>query len=338
MMIEITQAASNHHDGILRGVVFCLILGSILVWRAIHTFRKRRLVEDTATIKVHAAAVGLTELQGYAWPIGDETTSLEGRRCLYYDLRVEERRQSGKNSHWVTIFKTQNQTPFLLADGSGHCLVVPYHADYDIHESTTYERKLTQTARMRLREISSGNLSLSGTGFLSGLFSTPRRVVEKKILTGSPLYVRGDFQPYPTPTTQRVVPGLSRFLSRALKYKGKHDIALSLFDTDRNGTISDRELTIGHHSLALSSIHRAATDSPTEAGSAALNKFEKIETTLTIGTVSKSTLHPLLIADVHEERLVRRHGSLNFYAPLVGGALLIGLGVFIFYKYIVGGV
>lgn len=320
--MDLISEAASQLNGV-KGALWAIGLGGFLVFHAIRAFRKRRLIEDTATIPVRSAAVGLCEFQGYAWPVNGERETLDGRRCVYYDLVVEERRQRGKNSYWETIFSYRQDAPFLLTDGTGHCLVLPDAADCDLQERTLSLTELSDPARARLETLSEGLVSRGGGGFFGKAFSSARRVREKKILVGSPVYVRGDYQPYPSAVPQAVSPGLDRFLARALKYRGKVDQAKALFDLDGDGVVSDREMAIGHHGMAVGAMRsEPAHDDTQNSASQALIQ----------GMIAKGSEHGLLIADVHENRLIGRLGSMRFYATLLGGALLLGFGISLLFR------
>ena len=53
-----------------------------------------------------------------------------GKPCVFYSVEVREKRGSGKNSHWVTVYnKSSNTTPFYLEDKTGRVLVLPHGAE-----------------------------------------------------------------------------------------------------------------------------------------------------------------------------------------------------------------
>ncbi|MEZ4368921.1 MAG: GIDE domain-containing protein [Kofleriaceae bacterium] len=53
---------------------------------------------------------------------------LTGRRCVYYLVTVDERRRSGKRSHWSELAREERCVPFAVLDGSGRALVDPAQA------------------------------------------------------------------------------------------------------------------------------------------------------------------------------------------------------------------
>lgn len=60
-------------------------------------------MEDTPTSKLRSAAQGYVELSGYGALLEGAPiiAPLTGLTCTWYSHEIEERRRSGKNTHWV---------------------------------------------------------------------------------------------------------------------------------------------------------------------------------------------------------------------------------------------
>ena len=95
-------------------------------------YQRRRLLQNTPVSKVDAVALGPAELCGRAAPHEPLTSPIEQLPCVYWRYKVEELRQTGKSSTWVTIDKGESVEPFYLEDDTGKILVVPSQAQIDI--------------------------------------------------------------------------------------------------------------------------------------------------------------------------------------------------------------
>lgn len=115
-------------------------LGLFMIYKGFDEWRAGRLIRDTATETVRAAAVGRTELAGTAKPAG---TTLDrpftDGDCLYASYRIEEEREdSDGDEKWVTIDSDTWVTDFYLDDGTGEMLVEPeVSAKYEISDGNS---------------------------------------------------------------------------------------------------------------------------------------------------------------------------------------------------------
>lgn len=96
--------------------------------------RRARMLEDTPTSRIRSAAQGYVELHGHARLLpGPEIRSpLSAERCCWWQYKIEQRRtgyRSGKRrTEWVVIDQGTSDELFLLADGTGECVVDPVGA------------------------------------------------------------------------------------------------------------------------------------------------------------------------------------------------------------------
>lgn len=85
----------------------------------------RRLKTLTSVLIADATEGALVKVTGRLTLAGD--TSLEaplsGRRCAAYRAEVEERRSSGKSSHWVNIIRDDDVMDFAIEDDTGRALI-----------------------------------------------------------------------------------------------------------------------------------------------------------------------------------------------------------------------
>ena len=127
----------------LDGLLFGLFLFGLGIWMIYHGFseyRASRLIRDTATETVRAAAVGRTELEGTAEPVGPVLARpFTDGDCLYahYSIR-EEREDSDGDTSWATLDHDTWITEFYLDDGTGRVLVEPeVSAKFEISDEHT---------------------------------------------------------------------------------------------------------------------------------------------------------------------------------------------------------
>jgi hypothetical protein len=100
-------------------------------WYAFKAWAKNRTVEDTPTSRVRSAAQGYVELtgRGLASPDSSNKAPLTGTPCTWWRYKIEERRATGRSRSWSTIQSDTSVAPFLLDDGTGHCLIDPRGAE-----------------------------------------------------------------------------------------------------------------------------------------------------------------------------------------------------------------
>src|SRR5512137_2712326 len=100
------------------------IWGILSFAKGLSAFRLKRLIENTPTSKVRAAAVGLVEVCGVAVPSAGRLSSPFSREdCVYYKYTVEEYRKQGKSHRWVKIRSDEERTMFYVEDDTGKLLV-----------------------------------------------------------------------------------------------------------------------------------------------------------------------------------------------------------------------
>jgi len=298
-------------------------IGVLMLWHALRRFRLVRLAQDTARSKAASAPQGLVELQGIAWPNGEDTRrSAAGVEVVYHALKVqrERSRRSGKDrrKEWVTVARKDFAPPFFLVDATGLVSVDPGGAELElISDRTRTWDSLNQDERARVLEATGGE-SIAGfppSESMFGLFASNFRIVESEIRVGSSIYARGDFRTAEGARESLRLRGLSQFHGRIFDSSTREQkrIAEALGD-DRDGERSALEAIEGLYDAAASD-RDAARTSESEAVAFPLH-----------GRLSASTQHQLFIADRHEEHLVKGLG-LAVYLQFAGGVLLIAAGL-----------
>jgi hypothetical protein len=100
-------------------------------WYACKSWAKNRAIEDTPTSRIRSAAQGYVELSGRGAlpPNAQIKGPLTGIPCTWWRYKIEARGRTGRSRSWSTIESDTSETPFLLDDGTGQCLVDPRGAE-----------------------------------------------------------------------------------------------------------------------------------------------------------------------------------------------------------------
>jgi hypothetical protein len=159
------------------------VLGLFVVLFFVDAFvqlRKSRMVRDLPTSKVRSAAQGQVELQGFTRYDGEAMLSpLSRRPCAWWYYELQERqRDSDGDKVWVTLEKGACETPFILEDESGRCLVEPAGAEV-IHAEE--------------RQWYGRNMEAALTPKKSVRFFRKFRFTERYLWYDQPLYALGEF-------------------------------------------------------------------------------------------------------------------------------------------------
>ena len=95
------------------------------------TWRKNRVVADTPASRVRSAAQGYVEFTGHGLllPNMENKAPLSGIPCTWWRYKIEERESRGRSRTWSTIKSETSETPFILDDGTGQCLIDPRGAE-----------------------------------------------------------------------------------------------------------------------------------------------------------------------------------------------------------------
>jgi hypothetical protein len=120
-------------------LVLLVVAGASLYffWYAFKVWRENRVVCDTPTSRVRSAAQGYVELSGRGLP--PPQTEIKGpltrKPCTWWRYKIEERgsfgrsRVGARSRTWHSIDSGTCETPFILDDGTGQCMVDPRGAE-----------------------------------------------------------------------------------------------------------------------------------------------------------------------------------------------------------------
>jgi hypothetical protein len=174
-----------------------------------HQLRRARLIEDIPASKIRSAPQGHVELSGFAkTPAeGHLLSPLTKTPCVWYHYRIE-RADGIQRERWRTTERGTSTQPFLVDDGTGHCLVDPRGADI-----TTVRHRRWKEGR--------------------------HRYTESCLRADDWLYLVGWFESLHPPGAEEQAKLLSRQLLR--EWKSDQPSLLARFDTNGDNTIDGTE-------------------------------------------------------------------------------------------------
>ena len=119
-------------DGFTWAIIGAFVGGTWFL-SGLRTWNLKRRIENTPTSAIRSLAMGLVEIQG---TVKEHTKLLNGpltgKPCVYYKYEIQEYRQKGKHSEWVTIKSGEQKTLFCVKDKTGQVLVDPNKAEIEI--------------------------------------------------------------------------------------------------------------------------------------------------------------------------------------------------------------
>lgn len=278
-----------------------IVLAAFFWWKAAYHYLIKRKIKDTARSKIATAPQGLIEVEGFAWPKNGTTVTSTDLRAVHYDFKLEELVQqgSGKNrkKKWVTVYKTLFAEPFFIYDGTAVAEIESVEAEYEETLITTrYWQEISMHERQRIiNEIVKGAIpGLPLTKGLLGLsFGTGKwRIVESKILVGSPVYARGTFQSFKDQPESIHSVGLTDFANRVFDPATKRAKKMhTLMDDNKDQFVDAHEAEKGYGVIG----HLAFKTSLAK-------KLPEKEFPFA-GVMLSEPEHKLYVAGAHEEQL-----------------------------------
>lgn len=265
--------------------------------------------------KIAATTSGLAAIQGQAWPTASRKC-LDGRPVCFWGIEVQEWSSSGKNGHWETIYSFESGEEFLVIDGTGICAIKPQSAQLELTELVINQSKMTDFQKYLLSQplplIADYFKTETKKSFLGFRYKARDRyrLIEKKILAGGPVFARGHYCTEEESTQSVAVGDLSSYRNYLRKISSPY-YQSKMFDTNRNGQLSEDELTNGH--------------------AAAANYFlrnDDLQSIKVSGQITATTTHSLIIGDSHRNYLINRMDIFSII-QVVGGLAVLGIGIYI---------
>ncbi len=202
-------------------------------WYAFKAWAKNRVIEDTPTSRVRSAAQGYVELTGRAMlPPSPSKGPLTGQPCAWWRYKIEERRLSGRSRSWTTLQSDTSDTPFLLDDGTGQCLIDPRGAEvYPGARDVWYGP--SEWPEVRIPD---------GTGFFGkladALLTDKYRYTEYRLEPQQPLYAIGAFRSMGGISVENPDAAVAELLRT---WKQDQAGLLARFDANHDGALSSTE-------------------------------------------------------------------------------------------------
>lgn len=279
------------------------IAAGALLFHACRALSHKRLIEDTPTSRLRAAAQGYVELVGTARVFDGEpiVAPLSGRRCCWYRYSIERREQARRGrDRWQRVDGGESTHLFMLDDGSGRCAVDPEGAT--ITPSATQIWYGSTRVPPRLPRPRRGRWSwlLAGSGAY--------RYREELIEIGAPLYALGFFRTHGGAATP--VDTHAELGALLREWKSDRAALLARFDADRDGEIDAAEWERARRTAETEVMraHAAGAGAPPA-----------------VDLLSRPPLgdRPFLLAAGHEEDLTGRHGWAGSLGLVLGTATAI---------------
>lgn len=282
------------------------LLTTVLVVGAVAGFffafkyvQSKRIIEDTPTSKIRSAAQGYLELIGHGYLMEGQpiVSPLTGTTCTWYQYQVDERRQSGKNSKWVTIKSGTSDELFLIKDETGQCIIDPEGAHVTVsRKDVWYGGTSNPVTGLTMRKKS---------GFLGNMITNNKyRYTEKLLHPGEALYAIGLYKTVGGAGANFDVNEDVRELIR--EWKTDTETLMKRFDTNDDGEID------------LDEWQRVRD----EAYKHVMEKHSEQKTMPPVHLMNKTNdrRRPFILSAVAEDDLVRR---LHIYSVLAITAFLI---------------
>lgn len=174
---------------VLVGGAILLVLGIGFTFAARHEHARRVAVLATPRTLARDVREGPVELSGVAeaGPAGVVSSPYTGMVGLHITWKIEEQRRDAQGrTRWHTDERGETGVPFLLRDESGVVAIDARSADLELPERVAPMAGLMGGSGADVRIPWGGT---AGTALALGV--RPRRVREKVLVAGTPLYVLG---------------------------------------------------------------------------------------------------------------------------------------------------
>lgn len=289
--------------------------GGVICYAGWSRIKTRNRIRDVARHFISSASAGAVEVQGVAWPLLKTEDCLEGKKCVYRHLKLQQYKRSGKNKKWITIWDYKMSAPFIVFDHTGFLNVkIHEHAEVELEASKIYKpNSLTLSQKQSFGKVYSGKEDIFNDRFLGFSLGT-YRVTEDKISVGSPVMAHGFFKPFDHMKYYNFHEMFAEFYKKSTMYtRGKNYVRK--FDSDKDGFVDRRELKVGF----LRTLELCGQD-----GFTFLTESPEGETHRRIyGEIIHDGEHPLLLIDTFEDQFLASTSGLFNWILFMGGLLMI---------------
>ncbi|MFY7671167.1 GIDE domain-containing protein [Tenacibaculum sp. MEBiC06402] len=112
-------------------ILFIIIPVIVVIFYLIYYFDNKQMVIRTLKKLPSSGISGirtnqLTKVTGKALHVEEPLTApFSKRKCIFYKIKIEEKRHTGKSSHWATIVKEEKFQPFFIEKNGEYVIVSP---------------------------------------------------------------------------------------------------------------------------------------------------------------------------------------------------------------------
>jgi hypothetical protein len=271
------------------------------LYRFFRRWHDARLLQETPLARVRSAPQGYVKLTGLAQALPDTPmrAPLSGRPCVWWSFQVEERVETLGRSNWQRTDGGTSDSPFLLKDSDGQCLINPLDAEIEPSETNVWVGGCEQCWPGGTPPSGAVRGAMARFGVLAD-----RRLQESLILENAKVSVLGELRTDSGGATNALGDEAAALLSQ---WKHDQQALLARFDTDHDGRLSMAEWEAARGAAIAQVQHDRLNQRPAERVS-------------TLGKPNDG--RPLLIAALSAEDLAQREGRRAFAAlALVAMAL-----------------
>ncbi len=276
--------------------------GIHLLADGLQKFRKIQKIQDTTRINIASAPQGLVEIEGYVWPLEPTHVAFCGRQTICYHYEVQQFVKRNKDSYWETKYELKNNASFYVFDQTGVCIVKPRSQErldltVDVYELSFYAESLKEL-RKSIQASSNFSNKKSNDSY---------RLIEHKLLVGSPVYVCGSLQ---TKNLNRaaIQGDYKKFLTHVKAINSNSNIKKKKFDIDKNGFVAEDELIKGFSDISK------------------LSQFDPIVLDAkVVGTIVSTVDHKLIVSNDDKVNYLQKISSFNSVQIWIGAAMIIYL-------------
>lgn len=219
----------------MRGGEQFLFMGAIVVvvaaiWAVVYYFSKeqkiKRALRALRPSPLSDVREGLVKVSGTVKTLEALTAPLSGRSCAYYEVIVEQKVSSGKNSTWRTIIREVEERDFLVEDGTGRARVEMVAVEAAVTKDGHWSSGTFNDASPELEEF----LLRHGHQSQGWVFNKTLRYREGVLENGEQVAVLGwaDREMDPEPATAASGAGYRDAPTRVvLRSNGEHELKVS---------------------------------------------------------------------------------------------------------------
>jgi hypothetical protein len=191
--------------------------------------RIKRALRKTPRASIAQVADGAdAKITGTVEIVGDSLAApLTGRRCVYFEVTVEEYRSSGKSGSWRTIIREKQGVPFRVRDATGKAMVNLGAARMAVVKDAHFRSGTFNDATPEL-EAFLERYGKKSTGFLG--FNRKLRYKEGALEAGEEVAVAGRGMWEPDPDPEPGAAGGYRDAPRRLVMTGGRNLPLLVSD------------------------------------------------------------------------------------------------------------